>query len=113
MFGRWADEMDATSKKKISNRIAGSLQTSYIDLGNKNFRMEFGRVPENELNKIDYKLSPDPVFNKKILKGEAVKKPKVYVGCAKWGRVEWVGKIYPPKTKEKDFLEHYVQHYNS
>ena len=23
-----------------------------------------------------------------------------------------MGKIYPPKTKEKDFLEHYVQHYN-
>ena len=22
-------------------------------------------------------------------------------------------KIYPPKTKEKDFLKHYVQHYNS
>jgi uncharacterized protein YecE (DUF72 family) len=93
--------------------MAGSLQTSYIDLGNKNDRMEFGRVPENELNKINFKLPPDPAFNKKILKGEAVKKPKVYVGCAKWGRVEWVGKIYPPKTKEKDFLDHYVQHYNS
>jgi uncharacterized protein YecE (DUF72 family) len=24
-----------------------------------------------------------------------------------------VGKIYPPKTREKDFLQHYVQHYNS
>jgi uncharacterized protein YecE (DUF72 family) len=35
------------------------------------------------------------------------------VGCAKWGRVEWLGKIYPPKTKEKDFLDHYVHHYNS
>ena len=28
------------------------------------------------------------------------------------GRKEWIGKIYPPKTKEKDFLEHYVKHYN-
>ncbi len=37
----------------------------------------------------------------------------MYLGCAKWGRTEWVGKIYPPKTKEKDFLDHYVQHYNS
>lgn len=26
--------------------------------------------------------------------------------------MEWVGKIYPPKTKEKDFLQHYVEHYN-
>jgi uncharacterized protein YecE (DUF72 family) len=24
-----------------------------------------------------------------------------------------VGKIYPQKTKEKDFLQHYVNHYNS
>jgi len=75
--------------------------------------MEFGRVPEDELNKVDFSLPKEPAFNKTILKGKPAKDPKVYVGCAKWGRTEWVGKIYPPKTKEKDFLEHYVQHYNS
>ena len=75
--------------------------------------MEFGRVPENELNSIDFSLPEEPAFNKSILKGKPVKNPKVYFGCAKWGREEWVGKIYPPKTKEKDFLQHYVQHYNS
>lgn len=75
--------------------------------------MEFGRVPENELAQIDFTLPPEPAFNKKILKGKPYKHPKVYIGCAKWGRTEWVGKIYPPKTKEKDFLQHYVQHYNS
>ena len=75
--------------------------------------MEFGRIPENELNKIDFTLPPDPSFNKSILRGKVVVEPKVYVGCAKWGRVEWLGKIYPLKTKEKDFLDHYVQHYNS
>jgi len=75
--------------------------------------MEFGRVPENELDKIDFRLPPDPTFNKKILRGKTMASPKVYVGCAKWGRIEWVGKIYPLKTKEKDFLNHYVQHYNS
>jgi uncharacterized protein YecE (DUF72 family) len=75
--------------------------------------MEFGRVPENELADIDFTLSPDPAFNKKVLKGKPGKKPQVYVGCAKWGRKEWVGSIYPLKTKEKDFLENYVKHYNS
>ncbi len=75
--------------------------------------MEFGRVTEQELNSIDFSLPPEPTFNKNILKGKPVKNPKVYLGCAKWGRTEWVGKIYPPKTKEKDFLQHYVQHYNS
>ena len=75
--------------------------------------MEFGRVPENELISIDFSLPAEPVFNKSILKGKAVKNAKVYLGCAKWGREEWVGKIYPSKTKVKDFLQHYVQHYNS
>ena len=74
--------------------------------------MEFGRVPPEELNSIDFSLPPDPVFNKQILNGKAVKNAKVYIGCAKWGRTEWVGKIYPTGTKEKDFLQHYVQHYN-
>jgi uncharacterized protein YecE (DUF72 family) len=75
--------------------------------------MEFGRVEESELNSIDFSLPTEPAFNKAILSGKKNKNAKVYLGCAKWGREEWVGKIYPPKTKEKDFLQHYVQHYNS
>lgn len=75
--------------------------------------MDFGRLPEEELNNIDFTLPPEPAFNKQVLTGKPVINPKIYIGCAKWGRVEWVGKIYPPKTKEKDFLNHYVQHYNS
>lgn len=75
--------------------------------------MEFGRVPEEELDKIDFSLPAEPAGNKKILTGTKNRDAKVYIGCAKWGREEWVGKIYPLKTKEKDFLQHYVQHYNS
>jgi len=75
--------------------------------------MEFGRVLDDELDKIDFKLPPEPLFNKQILKRKPAGKSKVYVGCAKWGRVEWLGKIYPPKTKEKYFLDQYVHHYNS
>lgn len=74
--------------------------------------MEFGRVPESELDSIDFSLPPEPEWNKQLLKGNPFGKAKVYLGCAKWGRPEWVGKIYPPKTKEKDFLQHYVNHYN-
>ncbi len=75
--------------------------------------MEFGRVPEAELNSIDFLLPAEPDFNSTVLQGKTATNPKVYLGCAKWGRTEWVGKIYPPKTKEKDFLQHYVNHYNS
>ncbi len=74
--------------------------------------MEFGRVSPEALQRINFSLPADPAFNKSILKGNRAVHSSVYVGCAKWGRAEWVGKIYPPKTKEKDFLQHYVNHYN-
>lgn len=75
--------------------------------------MEFGRVPQEIVSTVDFNLPIDPAFNQAILNGKKVKHPKLYVGCAKWGRKEWIGKIYPPKTKEKDFLSLYVNHYNS
>jgi uncharacterized protein YecE (DUF72 family) len=75
--------------------------------------MEFGRVHESELNNIHFTLPEEPALNAVVLKDLKPTIPKVYIGCAKWGRTEWLGKIYPEKTKEKDFLQHYVQHYNS
>ena len=75
--------------------------------------MQFGQVEPEELNSIDFSLPKEPAFNKQILSGKKNKNAKVYIGCAKWGRVEWIGKVYPEKTKEKDFLKYYVQHYNS
>jgi len=75
--------------------------------------MDFGRVPETELNRVDFSLPPEPAMNKQVLKGKPFKNPEVYIGCAKWGRKEWIGKIYPKGTKEKDFLDEYVKHYNS
>lgn len=75
--------------------------------------MEFGRLTESELDHVDFSLPAEPSFNMQILPGKKREDAKVYVGCAKWGRPEWVGKIYPPKTKEKDFLKYYVDYYNS
>lgn len=76
-------------------------------------RMEFGRVPDIVLDQVDFSLIPDPPGNKRVLPGSAARDPKIYIGCAKWGREEWVGKIYPPKTRERHFLKHYLQHFNS
>jgi uncharacterized protein YecE (DUF72 family) len=75
--------------------------------------MEFGKVQEEELNNVDFSLAKEPEENKAILSGKPLAGAKIYLGCAKWGRLEWVGKIYPPKTREKDFLKHYVEHYNA
>ncbi|MEP6926828.1 MAG: DUF72 domain-containing protein [Ginsengibacter sp.] len=75
--------------------------------------MEFGRIAETQLSEIDFSLPTEPSFNKSILPGKKNAHPKIYVGCAKWGRKEWVGKIYPKGTPEKDFLNLYVDHFNS
>ena len=75
--------------------------------------MDFGRINEDELSKVDFKLPAEPKLNTSVLKGKPVAHPKFYMGCAKWGRPDWVGSLYPPKTKEKDFLDNYVHHYNS
>jgi uncharacterized protein YecE (DUF72 family) len=75
--------------------------------------MEFGRVTTRELNKIDFSLPDDPESNKRFLKGKPSKSAQVFIGCAKWGRKEWLGKIYPKGTKESRFLDEYVNHYNA
>ncbi len=73
--------------------------------------MEFGKVTDEELAQIDFTLPPDPEVNKQVL--TPLDEPtKFYIGCAKWGRKDWVGKLYPKGTKPKDFLEHYAQIFN-
>lgn len=76
--------------------------------------MDFGRLADHEFPLVDFTLPPDSGLTTKILKAEEKPdKPDLYIGCAKWGRKEWVGMIYPPKTKEADFLTQYVKHFNS
>lgn len=75
--------------------------------------MDFGKVSPAELRSIDLSLPIDAERNKHVFKGKKVILPKIYIGCAKWGRTEWIGKIYPEGTKEAHFLDHYADHYNS
>lgn len=76
--------------------------------------MDFGRVPYETIDAIDFSLPPDSSFTSSILKPlQSGHKPVIFVGCAKWGRKEWVGKLYPKGTKDADFLNEYVKHFNS
>lgn len=75
--------------------------------------MEFGKVSPEDLNQIDFTLPPDHPGTTALLKKHKKKADtKIFVGCAKWGRPDWVGKIYPKKTKAGDFLEHYARQFN-
>lgn len=60
-----------------------------------------------------FRLPPDPKDNADILKASELRHTKLHLGCAKWGRPEWVGKLYPRGVTEKEFLRYYGQHYDS
>jgi len=75
--------------------------------------MEFGKVPSEEVKSVDFTLPPDGELTAKIINGKGVPQVDFFIGCAKWGRKEWVNIIYPPKTKEANFLDEYVKHFNS
>jgi uncharacterized protein YecE (DUF72 family) len=75
--------------------------------------MKFGKVTEIDLSDIDFTLPPDPDATSALLRSQTPGKAEVFVGCAKWGRKDWIGRVYPPGTKEADFLSLYAQHFNS
>jgi len=76
--------------------------------------MDFGKVTDSALKDVDFKLPPDGAQTAKTLAHvKPLKQHDFFVGCAKWGRKEWVGMIYPEKTKEANFLDEYVKHFNS
>ncbi len=75
--------------------------------------MEFGKITSEDLNEVDFSLPGDDPGTLRILGGAPTGVPSVYVGCAKWGRKDWIGKIYPSGTKESDFLALYARNFNS
>jgi len=72
--------------------------------------MDFGKVADRDIPYIDFTLPKDGESVHQILLGKAGD-TKYHVGCSKWGRKEWLGMIYPPKTKESDFLAEYAKHF--
>jgi uncharacterized protein YecE (DUF72 family) len=76
--------------------------------------MEFGKINSEGLEAVDFSLPPDRPATGRILAAQVKPdKPSVFVGCAKWGRKDWIGNIYPAGTKESDFLPLYAEHFNS
>lgn len=74
--------------------------------------MDFGKVPPTELNGIDFSLPQDPHSNKQVLSGTP-SQTQFYLGCAKWGRKEWVGTWFPSGTKPAHYLAAYARQFNS
>jgi len=75
--------------------------------------MEFGRVQEDLLSSIDFSLPASAALNQEVLKTGLPSKQQCWLGCSSWGQPGWVGRIYPPKTKETNYLSFYPQHFNT
>lgn len=72
--------------------------------------MKFG-TPETleELDDLDLSLPKDHPDNKLPPQSTS----QVHVGCSAWGLDEWVGTVFPEKTKKKDYLSEYIKKFNS
>ena len=74
--------------------------------------MDFGRLPIHEVDKVNFTLKPDNIFNEKVLKNTS-KVPLIKVGCPVWSNKDWLGKIYPQNAKSQDFLKLYAKQFNT
>lgn len=75
--------------------------------------MEFGKVAD--LSTVDFSLPPDAPETEAHLQHwpKPVGKASLYIGCTGWSMKEWVGNVYPPNAKAKDYLLHYGRQFNT
>ncbi len=75
--------------------------------------MKFGKLPD--ISGVDFRLPTDPSANTTRLASSAVEEDALttYIGCTGWSMPPWVGKWYPPGTKNADFLNAYSQQFNT
>lgn len=74
--------------------------------------MDYGKADDKLLDTLDLSLPKDHKQTTAVLSKQKVLKAKVHVGLAKWGIPQWVGKLYPKKTKPGNFLEEYAKQFN-
>lgn len=75
--------------------------------------MDFGKIHQQGLDKVDFTLPPEPALNRAVLTGVKAIAPKVFVGGTQWGLKEWVGQLYPKGTGQTKFLDEYVKQFNT
>lgn len=74
--------------------------------------MDFGRVPAAQLYSIDFTLPRQTYLQRQVLPNAPAIHPQIHIGTTTWNHADWVGKLFPGNTKEKDLLRNYTQHFN-
>lgn len=74
--------------------------------------MDFGKL--DDISNVDFTLLPDATLTHVVLEeNKNHQKPQIFIGPPIWANRDWVGKIYPPNTKDKDYLYHYSRQFNT
>ncbi len=73
--------------------------------------MKFGKL--ESLEGVNFELPQDHAQTQRLLASWHEQHLKGYHGGTQFGRKEWVGKLYPTKTKSQAFLSEYVRHFNT
>lgn len=72
--------------------------------------MKFGQVDNPD--DIDFTLPAQHPHNAEIL-AKANHDTKIFIGCSKWTRPNWIGTIFPKGTKQADLLSEYSKQFNT
>jgi uncharacterized protein YecE (DUF72 family) len=74
--------------------------------------MDFGKL--DDVSNIDFTLPPDNPLTHAVLEAnKKSEKPQIFIGPPIWANRDWVGKIYPSNTKDKDYLYHFSRQFNT
>jgi uncharacterized protein YecE (DUF72 family) len=75
--------------------------------------MKFGKLTDPlSLAAVDFSLPPTPERTLVLLRSEKRPPFRAYVGCPMWGNKAWAGKLYPPKAKPAQYLQHYARSFH-
>ena len=67
----------------------------------------------DNLDSMDFTLPEDHPLVGEVLPGTRAKGLEIYLGMEGWTDKGYVGRLYPSKTKAKDFLKHYSTSFNT
>ncbi len=75
--------------------------------------MDFGKLPS--VDGVHFDLPSDPQQNLNVLGALPARMgtPAVYLGATGYNMKPWVGRWYPPGTRDKEFLTHYGKQFNT
>ncbi len=75
--------------------------------------MKFGKL--YDVKGVDFSLPPDPIQTERVLARykDSSRQTKIFLGATGWGNKEWLGKWYPSRTKQNEFLKYYARQFGT